>query len=314
MPGFVQHISNTGYGYMDPWVDGLRHNVPYFDSSMQRIAPYVPPVQPVIDATDRCIDTVRETAGKRVVALRETQSAVQGKTMVIGAAASSRVRKIFHENVILCRIHAASLTLVDSTDGIIDRLLPPTNDEMSLVEHGKRADVTVVSRVVNIPIQISLRISRLVVVTVRDLEGKASHRCHVFMELSLAKKDELVRVTAAGTRQLKDKCSGAAESSALALQRRREAAKERAQAVVVWAGDGMCVLASRAHLPQAQQWTAEKAASVKLTASLVANEAALRAFNATSRVAGVDRTAQVFEKVGQYIPSAQKAVTKTKQM
>lgn len=157
MPGTVQQFASTGYSYCDSSVKRVRNAVPLFDTTVQRLEPYIPPV---IETADKCYDAVLVSAEKKVVALRGTKAAVGGRVLTIRSAA---VDRLFVPGGLLDHLHSVAIKIVDRSEILIDRMLPPDDDELKDREQeGQCQSKTLFPRALTISLRIPVRTTRIV--------------------------------------------------------------------------------------------------------------------------------------------------------
>jgi len=185
--------------------------------------------------------------------------------------------------------------VLDQSENFVDWLLPVEKQEGTK----KNSDLSAFIRVVNIPMQIPMRISRIIVIKVEHVMASASTRYHIVVEACLEKRDQAIKLVSNTSRQILDKANSAAEPSLLALQNRKAATRQQAEAAITWMGDGVWMIAEKAQLPAAKIWTLERA-----------DGAAVQAFAVFASLAGEQRASSAFARVGNYIPAAKHALEK----
>lgn len=62
MPGFIQNVCDTSYGYVDPYVQKMRNDVPYFNAAANVVEPRLKPLISKVDTlAEPAIEKIRPT-------------------------------------------------------------------------------------------------------------------------------------------------------------------------------------------------------------------------------------------------------------
>jgi len=247
MPGFVQHLASTGYGYIDNHLERARNMVPLFDATVQRIEPYI---QPTLLTADKYVGVVYNTAEVHVIALHGKQVALKGKVSNLRDSASSR----FHSAG--AGIHTMVVGFVDRSDALVDRVLPPDEAEKKAIQEHIKANrgassLALLPRTLYIPCKIPVRMSKIVFVKAAGLAEGVSNGIATF--------------SAPGVLALRSSKDAASRKMGIAWQ----CVVDGKQAVVVWLGGQSYLVVSRLHLPQLKDWTLEKIHGLKQGSAVI---------------------------------------------
>lgn len=266
MPAVVQHLVSSGYGYVDPLVTRVRKTVPLVDKTAEKIETCVPQM---IQTVDKHINVAYDAAEKRVVTLKGNATAVQGQVH----------QKLFGEGTILCRMHQGCIMLVDRSEALLDQLLPSATDKATHVEIKNTA---LIPRVISIPAQIPVRVTRIVLVkagqtvrisnqwvTVQVLDKKAQFSQHVsrgaaFISEKLASAPGAASIVKAKT------------ATSQKLQVLWQGVVDGQKATVIWVKGRLYVVYKQAHIPELQEWTSAKISSLKQSTDAVTTRATER--------------------------------------
>lgn len=187
MPGTVQQFASTGYSYCDSSVKRVRNAVPLFDTTVQRLEPYIPPV---IETADKCYDAMLDSAEKKVVALRGTKAAVGGRVLTIRSAA---VDRLFYPGGLLDHLHSVAIKIVDRSEILIDRMLPPDDDELKDREQeGQCPSKTLFPRALTISLRIPVRTTRIVFIHAGAFADSSAATGRLVVELSAKQQAALL--------------------------------------------------------------------------------------------------------------------------
>jgi len=317
--GVLQHVTSTGYGYVAPTLDKARTYVPMLDSTVQRIEPHIPLL---IQKVDGHIDAGYAVVERNTVGVRGTVSAVHGKVIDIKTAAHGKVfdfktatndkaQRIMNENQIFLRVHQTGLSLVESTESLIDRLLPPPA-ALGAKEDGKDgeeetlATQALIPRAMVLPFRIPARTIHITLVKANGMTSSLKDvivvKAQWVVELTQDQKAKLSAYIAHNSRQLMDKASsstvvvrlqkGRAEGSRK-LQVARESIAIGQQQVV----DRVYIVGERLRIQELKDVTISAAKSATQTAHAV-----------TKRVAGEERATVIFTKIGEKVPAVKSVI------
>jgi hypothetical protein len=296
MPGVLQHITYTSYGYVDPYVEKARNMVPLLDTTVHRIEPYFPPV---IKAADHYIDAAQNTAGTQVAMLQGRKAALQGKLSVLHNTASESLQSFFGS------MHASAVVFLDRSDSLVDHLLPP-DETAEETPTQKEISSALIPRALRLPFKVPVRFTKVVFVKARGLSKAAMFRSSeqkrqllefVFHSIHLV-TDKVEAVTA----PVFTVVSSGKVSASRKIQVAHQSLMDAQQVVVLWVNGRFYVVVTTLRLPELQEWTLTKAANVKQVAAIATTQATQGAYVATARIVGDGRADLIFRKVGLSVP------------
>jgi len=288
MPGFLQHITSTGYGYVDPYVEKARNIVPLLDTTVQRIEPYFPPV---IQAADKYIDVVHDTAGRQVAVLQVKRSALHSKVSDMQVATANRVQQLFGG------VRASALFLVERSDGLVDQFLPPDEAEKKVIKEKRGTYVSLIPRAFGIPFKIPIRVTRIVV---GKAGGLSNSVVTCLVQGGTVISERVARVTAPGMAILSLRKASAAQR----LQVAWHSLVDAKAFIVLQVGGKFYVFASKLRLHEAKRWTLAKVEGMKEAGDAGKERAMQGAYSLTTRAMGEQRAIVIFDKLGVQVPAA----------
>jgi hypothetical protein len=292
MPGVLQHITHTSYGYVDPYVEKARNMVPLLDATVNQMEPYFPPV---IQAADMYIDAAQSTAGTQVAILQEKKVALQGTLSGLQIAASAKVQRFFGN------VHASALVLIDRSDALVDRFLP-LDDVEEKAQKDKANSSALVSRALKLPLKIPLRCTRIAFVKAgglteavmlfsseqtRSLVETLAHCRHLI-------SDKVISVTAPGLAIVRTGRDTMTSKLVFAYQ----SLVDGQQVVVAWISGRFYVVVTQLRLPEIKNWAFTKVANVREAAATAATHVSKGVYVASNRVVGDEWADCAFHKVG----------------
>jgi len=294
MPGVLQHITHTSYGYVDPYVEKARNMVPLLDATVNQMEPYFPPV---IHAADMYIDAAQNTAGTQVAILQEKKAALQGTLSGLQHAASAKVQRLFG------KVHASALVLIDRSDTLVDRFLPLDDVEEKAQKDQERA---LVSRALRLPLKIPLRCTRIAFV-------KAGGLTEAVMLFSSEQTRSLVETLSHCTYLISDKVMSVTAPGRAIVSRGRDTITRKLvfayqslvdgqQVVVLWISGRFYVVVTQLRLPEMKNWAFTKVADVREAAAMPTARASQGVYVASARVVGDEWANCVFQKIGLQAP------------
>jgi len=296
MPGVLQHITHTSYGYVDPYVEKARNMVPLLDSTVNQMEPYFPPV---IHAADMYIDAAQNTAGEQVAILQEKRVALQGVLSGLQNAASAKVQRLFGN------VHSAAVVLVDRSDALVNRFLPLDEVEEK-AQKDKDMNSFLVSRALRLPVKIPLRFARVTFVKAGVLTEAAmlfsSEQTRSLVE-TLARcshsiSDKMISVTAPGRAIIRSGRDTITRKMLFAYQ----TLVDGQQVVVVWISGRFYVVVTQLRLPEIKNWTFTKVADMREASAMASTRVSRGVYSASTRVVGDEWADRVFHKVGLQVP------------
>jgi hypothetical protein len=284
MPGCLQNITTTGYGYVDPYVEKARNIVPLLDTTVQRIEPYFPPV---IQATDKYIDAVHDTVGMQVAYMQVQKKALQGKVSGLQVVTTSHLHQLFDS------VHSSVLGLVDRSEALVDRMLPPDEEEKQLIQERAKTPTTValIPRALGVPFKVPVRLTKIVFVKAGGLSDSVvkfgSNGCSFV-------SNKVSTVTAPGLALIASGKASVAQRLQVALQ----SLVDGKNFLVVQAGNQIYIVTSKLRLPEAKQWVFAKVEDLKQVTSDGKERAGKGGFSVATRVMGEQRAILIFDKIG----------------
>jgi hypothetical protein len=285
-----------------------RNMVPLFDKTVQRIEPYIPPV---IETADRYVDAAYGTAESRVTVLKGKKDALGSKVVDLRTAAVGRAWDLVGS------AHSLAVVLVGRSEALVDLVLPPDEAEKEAADAARQSGAALSSRVMVLPYQIPVRLTRVVFVQARGLAEITTGKCRYVVQLSSEQtaklftslkhnrvSDKIVSVTAPGVAALRSGSTAASQKLQIAWQSLVDAE----QAVVVYVNGQFFILVQRFRLPQLKEWTLVQAECLKQRTADAGVKATEGAYRVTTRVVGGPRAALIFTNVGKYVPIMKKPV------
>lgn len=271
MPDNLQLIAGAGYSFVEPRLSWARGKVPLLNNAVVRIETIV---TPVLQTTDKHFDLVCGAASKRSANM-------------------------------LGLVHETSLLLVDRSEALIDKILPPPTqaDKQNEKSEGKEAQA-LVPRIVRLPFRMPVRISMVMYMKANGAVDYVMISGRQVIQLSKEKQAQLAQLMAHRARNSCDKIASVSKPAVDALQKYKTSANKRVSAFRCSMADGseiimvkIKVVFEQMHLIQAKDWVGEKISSVKKGTVTIAKSAAHRAQSATARIAGEERVAAVFTRL-----------------
>jgi len=271
MPEHLQLIAGTGYSMVEPKLSWVRGKVPLLNSAVVRIETIV---TPVLQTTDKHFDLVYGAASKRTA-------------------------------IMLGLVHEKSLLMVDRSEALIDKILPPLvkADKQSEESEGKK-EQALVARIVRLPFRMPVRISMVMYMKANGGVDYVMISGRQMIRLSKEKQAQLAQIIAHRACNATDKIASVSKPAVDALQKYKTSANKRVSAFRCSMADGseiimvkIKVVFEQLHLVQAKDWAAEKIGSVKKGTVTIVKSAARRAQGATARIAGEERAAAVFTRL-----------------
>jgi len=273
MPQHLQHITGTGYSFVEPKLSWARGKVSLLDNTVVRIGTIV---TPVLQTTDKHFD-------------------------IIYGAASMRTAKM------LDLVHGKSLLAVDRSEALIDRMLPPpaqkNKDKNGEKSEGKEA-LALIPRIVRLPFRMPVRVSMVMYMKANGAVEYVMISGRQVIQLSKERQAQLAQLMAHRARNASDKLASVSKPAVDALQTYKSSAGKRVAAFRCSMSDGseiimikIKVVFEQLHITRAKNWAADKVGSVKKGTLTIVKSAARRAQGATARIAGEERAAVVFTRL-----------------
>lgn len=220
---------------------------------------------------------------------------MQDKVSGIQGAASARVQ------LLVGSVRASALVLMDRSDALVDRLLPPDEAEEK-AKRDKENSSALVARAVSIPFKIPVRFTRVVFVKAGGLSEtallhtSAQKRKFVnfIMQGSQSISDKVVSVSAPGRAVL----SSGQATVARKMRAVYQSLADAEEVVVVWVSGRLYVVGTHLRLPEIKCWTLTKVTDLRHATTMATTRATQGAFAATTRIVGDDRAVFIFQKIG----------------
>jgi len=307
----LQQISSTGYGYVAPTLDKARKNVPMLNSTVQRIEPHM---QVLIQKGDGIIDSSCAIVERRTATVRGGVVSVQGKVSDLTTAASKRASRIINENPLILTVHKNSLALVDSTESLIDRLLPLPATENEDGKKVKKVERTaLIPRAILLPFRIPARTIHIVAFKAGGATQAIVVDVKWAVQLTQDQKAKLSAWIAHNSREMMDKVSSS--TAVVTLKKSKSDAARKLQVARQSLSDGqraiearVYLVCERLHIIELKDLTVEKLEALQKNAAAAVKSATQMAYTATGRVAGNERATIIFERIGQRVPTIKSAL------
>jgi hypothetical protein len=321
----LQKITSTGYGYVEPTLDKARKNVSLVDGAVKRIEPIT---TAVITKADGCVDAGYKVVEDRVVAVHGAVSSVKetaykkvspmvDKVVDMKHQASDKALKVYNENQMIVRTHQKGMSLCDSIEALIDRLLPEPETEASKTTAQKDKQVKdqqlVLYRAIALPFRIPARTIHIVTVKIDGAIAEIIVKAEWAVQLTKDQKAKLSAYIAENSRQLMDKVSNS--SAVVTLKSGKTSAAKKLEIARKSIADGQreiavkCYIAcERAGLVKVKDLTVEKIDQLQVVALQAAKSGCNSVYILTKKVAGNERATIIFTKIGEKVPLVKSAI------
>lgn len=283
MPKFVQQVTGKGYSFVGPQLEWVRGKNSLFDGACGKIETIV---TPVISTTDKCIDATCNVVSLRVSAV---------KTSVANTVAPVQAKLGEVQGAIVVR----SLDLVDSSESLIDRLLPlPSRALKDAAEQEKTKQRNeLVYRVARLPFAVPMRVTMIMYVKANGAIDTVLLSGRQVAGFAREKQNQFAEQVMQRAKPLTDKVSATTSS---AMQKAR-AGKSRA-AETLYAGQNIITvrvnnLVVRLHLVEAKDWSVDAASNLKSGTQRIVMTVVRTAQGTTTRIIGQQRAATLFAKL-----------------
>jgi len=309
MPKFVQSVVGKSYSYIGPNLDWARGKVSLLDGACGKLETIVTPV--IVNA-DKCIDTSVDAVSLRVTTVRTS----------VGNRVAPVQAKLAEVQVALV---VRSLDFVDSSESLIDRLLPLPSQalERKTKQDEEEAKVELLSRVVRLPFAVPLRVTMFmyvkangaveaVVLTGRHFTNVAWDKQNQFAKQVMQRAKPLTDKVMQRAKPLTDKVNGAVASVTTPAARNVRAGKDSAVQALSDGRQMVTVKVNnvviRLHLIEVKDWSLEKANNFKSSTLSVVMAVVRTAHGTTTRVIGHQRATTLFTKLHLPVTSPPRAV------
>eukprot|EP00747_Dinoflagellata_sp_TGD_P160553 gnl/TRDRNA2_/TRDRNA2_177994_c0_seq10.p1 gnl/TRDRNA2_/TRDRNA2_177994_c0~~gnl/TRDRNA2_/TRDRNA2_177994_c0_seq10.p1 ORF type:complete len:399 (+),score=116.88 gnl/TRDRNA2_/TRDRNA2_177994_c0_seq10:102-1298(+) len=317
----IQKITTTGYGYIEPTLDKARKNVSLVDGAVKKIEPIT---TAVIKKADGIADAGYKVVEDRVVAINGTISSVKDsaykkaspvvdKVVDVKNKATGKALQVYNENPVILRTHQKGMSLCDSIEALIDRLLPEPETEAKKTSGKPEEKKLVLYRAIAIPFRIPARTIHIVAVKVDGAIAEIIVKAKWAVQLTKDQKEKLSACIAKNSRQLMDKVSNSSAVATLKngkatatkkLEVARKSIAEGQRAIVV-----KChIICERSGLIELKEITVEKMDQLHALAAQAAKSGCNGAYKLSQKVVGSERATIIFTKIGEKVPLVKSAV------
>lgn len=283
---------------MGPRLDWARGKISLLDGACGKLETIV---APIIVTADKCIDTSVEKVSMKV-------SAVQTSVANRIAPVQAKIGEV--QGALMVR----SLDLVDSSESLIDRLLPLPSKAMQTQseQEEKQAKAELLMRVARLPFAVPLRVTMIMYVKGNGAVEAVLLSGRQFVNIAMDKQGQFAQQVMQRAKPLTDKVSGKVVSITAPAMQRVRAGKDSAvqtlsdgRQVVVVKVNNMVI---KLHLVEIKDWSVEKASSLRSNTMAVVMAVVRTAQGTTTRVIGQNRATTLFSKLNLPIePEIQKA-------
>jgi hypothetical protein len=274
MPKFVQQIAGKSYSFVEPRVDWVRGKVSVLDGACGKVETLV---TPVIITTDRYIDSAYD--------------AVTARASVVRASVSKRVApvqaKISDGRGMLV---AQGLGFVDSSENLIDRLLPlprkPVQDQRA-EEKESGDEAALAYRIARLPFAVPMRVTMIMYMKANGAVDAMCLSARQFAGLAHEKQARFAQHVMQRARPLTDRIS---DISTASVEKVRSGKDSAVRSVTVRVNNMVVSL----HLVEARQWSLEKASSLKMGGENFIVALVHGLHGTTTRIVGEQRATTLF--------------------
>lgn len=278
MPMFAQQVADKSYSLVEPRLDWARSKSGLVDGVCGKIGSIVPPV---LATADKYIDTTVEVVSSRA-------SAVQGSVATRVAGVESKLVEI--QGLIVVR----SLTLIESSESMIDQLIPLPEKAGEEKEQQQRAIVT---RIARLPFRAPVLMTCLVRIKANGAVESVVLTSKQVLSVTTEKQAQFVHQMMARAKPLTDRAQSVADAGAARVRARRASAGKAIEDSREFIYIRVNNVLVRLHVVEAKDWTlcqGERARS-NIVAMILA--ALQMGHSMGSRVIGQERTSFVFSKL-----------------
>jgi len=318
----IQKITTTGYGYIEPTLDKARKNVSLVDGAVKKIEPIT---TAVIKKVDGIADAGYKVVEDRVVAINGTISSVKDsaykkaspevdKVVDVKNKATGKALQVYNKNPVILRTHQKGMSLCDSIEALIDRLLPEPETEAKKTSGKPEEKKLVLYRAIAIPFRIPARTIHIVAVKVDGAIAEVIVKAKWVVQLTKDQKEKLSARIADNSRQLMDKVSNS--SAVVTLKSGKTTAAKKLEIARQSIVEGQRAIAVKCHivcervgLIELKEITVEKIDQLQVLAVQAAKSGCNGAYAITKKVAGNERATIIFTKIGEKVPLVKSAIT-----
>jgi hypothetical protein len=278
MPMFAQQVADKSYSLVEPRLDWVRSKSSLVDGVCGKIGSVVPPV---LATADKYIDTTVEVVSSRA-------SAVQGSMASRVAPVQSKLVKI--QGLIVDR----SLTLVESSESMIDQLIPLPEKASDKKEQEQR---TIVTRIARLPFRAPVRMTCLVRIKANGTVESVVLTSKQVLGVAAEKQAQFVQQMMARAKPLTDRVQSVADSGTTRIRARRASASKAVEDSREFIYIRVNNVLVRLRVEEAKDWTLSQGESVRSNIVALLLAAMQMGHSVGSRVIGQERTSFVFSKL-----------------
>lgn len=283
MPKFVQQVTGKSYSYVGPKLDWARGKISLLDGACGKLETIV---TPIIATTDKCIDITVGAVSTRVSAV---QTSVANRILPV----QTKIGEVQGAMVV------RSLDFVDSSESLIDRLLPlPSKALRTKTEkQEKQAKAELLSRVARLPFAVPLRVTMIMYVKANGAVEAVFLSGRQFVNVAVDKQNQFAQQVMQRAQPLTDKVTSITTPAMQRVRAGKDSAvqtlSDGRQMVVVRVNNMVIKL----HLVEVKDWSCDKASNLKSGTMAVVMAMVRTARGTTTRVIGQHRTTTLFAKL-----------------
>jgi len=278
MPMFVQQVADKSYSLVEPRLGWVRSKSTLVDGVCGKIGSIVPPV---LATADKYIDTTAEVVLSRA-------SAVQGSVASRVAPVQSKLVEI--QGLIVVK----SLTLVDSSESMIDQLIPLPEKAGQKKEQEQHAIVT---RIARLPFRAPVRMTCLVRIKANGAVESVVLTSKQVLGVAAEKQAQFVQQMMARAKPLTDGVQSLADAGAARVRARRTSAAKGIEDSREFIYIRVNNLLVRLRVVEAKDWTLSQGERARSNIVALILAAVQIGHSIGSRVIGQERTSFVFSKL-----------------
>lgn len=274
MPQFVHTVTSKGYSLIEPRLDWARGKVSLLDGVVVRLESIVPPL---INGTDKIIDSTTE--------------AVYTCTEPVIVGVSTRLEPI------TTGAYNRSLSLVDASESLIDRLLPVPVKASKSGDEEDDAQSPLIARVAYLPFRAPVRITMIMFVSASGAVQTVYVSARGAAGVAYEKQQQFAQAVMERAKPLTDRVGAMSEATLSRARAGRDAVALRVNTgteYVTVMVNGMLV---RFKLVEAKDWTVDKLGRLRAGTVAVAVAGVQLACNTTGFVIGKSRATYVFKSL-----------------
>jgi len=284
---------------IEPRLDWARGKAPLLNGAFAKLEVYL---SPVVQTADKYIDMTSEGLSKAATGIKMSVAGrvapVQHKVVDVKNSAVSKATGVKDFSVMKVE------GVVCIMENAIDRLLPPPAKVGATEKKGiaeEQAKAALIPRIAHLPFRVPLRVTMIVYVKGCGAVDTVIVGGRRVKSLAWEKQMQLAQLVQQRSKPLTDKVCALSEPVMLGLQKRKAAAygavESGHQAIVVK------VYVVTEKFQPARDWSSRKVDDILHSAATAARSSARLAHAVTVRVAGEQRAAFVFTRIGERMPA-----------